>query len=56
MESAEWRRANQQADRTGGNREFSIPEQIEKLDELRRRGALTQAEFEAMKAELLDRL
>jgi uncharacterized membrane protein YdbT with pleckstrin-like domain len=45
-----------QADRIAGHRELSIPEQIEKLDELRRRGALTQAEFEATKAELLDRL
>jgi uncharacterized membrane protein YdbT with pleckstrin-like domain len=45
-----------QADRAAGRRELSIPEQIEKLDELRRRGALTQAEFEATKAELLDRL
>jgi uncharacterized membrane protein YdbT with pleckstrin-like domain len=45
-----------QADRMAGHRELSIPEQIEKLDELRRRGALTQAEFEATKAELLDRL
>jgi uncharacterized membrane protein YdbT with pleckstrin-like domain len=45
-----------QADRAAGRRELSIPEQIEKLDELRRRGALTQAEFDATKAELLDRL
>jgi uncharacterized membrane protein YdbT with pleckstrin-like domain len=45
-----------QADRAAGRQELSIPEQIEKLDELRRRGALTQAEFEATKAELLDRL
>jgi uncharacterized membrane protein YdbT with pleckstrin-like domain len=44
-----------QADRMAGHHELSIPEQIEKLDELRRRGALTQAEFEATKAELLDR-
>lgn len=33
-----------------------IPEQIEKLDELRRRGIITHAEFEAKKAQLLDRL
>jgi uncharacterized membrane protein YdbT with pleckstrin-like domain len=45
-----------QTDRTAGRQELSIPEQIEKLDELRRRGALTQAEFEATKAELLDKL
>jgi membrane protein YdbS with pleckstrin-like domain len=34
----------------------SIPEQIEKLDELRRRGVLTDAEFQAKKAELLGRM
>jgi hypothetical protein len=37
-------------------RALSIPEQIEKLDELRRRGVLSEAEFEASKADLLDRL
>lgn len=36
--------------------QFHIPEQIEKLDELRRRGIVTEAEFEAKKAQLLDRL
>ena len=35
---------------------LSIPEQIEKLDDLRRRGALTDAEFDEKKAELLKRL
>lgn len=44
------------ADRMAGNRQLSIPEQIEKLDELRRRGVLTGAEFEAKKKQLLDRL
>lgn len=34
----------------------SIPEQIEQLDNLRRQGALTDAEFEAKKRDLLDRL
>jgi len=34
----------------------SIPEQIEKLGELRDRGLLTQAEFDAKKTQLLDRL
>ena len=34
----------------------SIPEQIEKLGDLRDRGLLTQAEFDAKKAQLLDRL
>jgi uncharacterized membrane protein YdbT with pleckstrin-like domain len=36
--------------------ELSIPEQIAKLDELRRRGALTEAEFQAKKAQLLERM
>jgi uncharacterized membrane protein YdbT with pleckstrin-like domain len=34
----------------------SIPEQIERLDELRRKGLVTDAEFQAKKAELLDRM
>ncbi|MGH9124569.1 MAG: PH domain-containing protein [Acidimicrobiales bacterium] len=45
-----------QADRIAGRRELSIPEQIEKLDELRQRGVLTQAEFDAKKAQLLQRM
>jgi uncharacterized membrane protein YdbT with pleckstrin-like domain len=44
------------AERISGNRPLSIPEQIEKLDDLRRRGVLTGAEFEAKKKQLLDRL
>ncbi|HLY83759.1 MAG TPA: PH domain-containing protein [Acidimicrobiales bacterium] len=44
------------ADRMAGRRELSIPEQIEKLDELRGRGVLTQEEFDAKKAQLLDRM
>ena len=44
------------ADRMAGRPELSVPEQIEKLDELRRRGVLSQAEFDAKKAQLLDRL
>jgi membrane protein YdbS with pleckstrin-like domain len=39
-----------------GDRQLSIPEQIEKLDDLRRRGALSDAEFEAKKRQLLDRM
>ncbi|MCB0997474.1 MAG: PH domain-containing protein [Acidimicrobiales bacterium] len=35
---------------------LSIPEQIEQLDELRRRGVLSDAEFEAKKRDLLDRM
>ena len=48
---------NRKFDRAaGGGREASIPEQIDKLDDLRRRGVITQAEFDAKKAQLLDRL
>nr|MDQ2754854.1 PH domain-containing protein [Actinomycetota bacterium] len=36
--------------------QLSIPEQIEKLDELRQRGVITEGEFAAKKAQLLDRL
>jgi uncharacterized membrane protein YdbT with pleckstrin-like domain len=34
----------------------SVPEQIDKLDALRRRGVITQAEFDAKKAQLLERM
>ena len=44
------------AARASGSRELSIPEQLKKLDELRQRGVITQAEFEAKKAQLLDRM
>jgi uncharacterized membrane protein YdbT with pleckstrin-like domain len=36
--------------------QLSVPEQIEKLDELRQRGVISQAEFDAKKAQLLDRM
>jgi len=36
--------------------ETSIPDQIAQLDELRQRGAITQAEFDEKKAELLNRM
>jgi len=52
MERAEARTA----DRMAGRRELSIPEQIEKLDELRQRGAISQAEFDAKKTQLLERM
>lgn len=35
---------------------FSIPDQIEQLDRLRKAGALTEDEFQLKKAELLRRL
>ena len=44
------------ADRSGGRRETSPLEQLEKLEELRGRGVISQAEFDAKKAQLLDRL
>ena len=44
------------ADRQAGRRELSLPEQLEKLDELRQRGVISQAEFDAKKAQLLDRM
>ena len=44
------------ADRMAGRRELSIPEQIDKLDDLRSRGVISQAEFDAKKAQLLDRM
>ncbi|HEX2849785.1 MAG TPA: PH domain-containing protein [Acidimicrobiales bacterium] len=48
--------ATRDAHRASGQRELSVPEQIEKLDELRQRGVISQAEFEAKKAQLLDRM
>ncbi|MDQ6724998.1 MAG: PH domain-containing protein [Actinomycetota bacterium] len=44
------------ADRVAGRRELSPLEQLEKLEELRQRGVISQAEFEVKKAKLLDRL
>jgi uncharacterized membrane protein YdbT with pleckstrin-like domain len=52
MEAAQQR----DADRMAGRRELSVPEQLEKLDELRQRGVISQAEFDAKKAQLLDRM
>ncbi len=40
----------------GGGGQPSIPEQIERLDELRRKGLITDQEFAAKKAELLQRM
>ena len=37
-------------------RELSVPEQLEKLDELRQKGVISQAEFNAKKTQLLDRM
>ena len=48
--------AHRAADRQAGRRELSIPEQLEKLDELRQRGIITEDEFQAKKAQLLERM
>ncbi len=34
----------------------SVPDQIAQLDDLRQRGVITQAEFDAQKQQLLDRM
>jgi hypothetical protein len=39
-----------------GRRELSPLDQLEKLEELRQRGVISQAEFDVKKAKLLDRL
>jgi uncharacterized membrane protein YdbT with pleckstrin-like domain len=44
------------AERISGHHELSVPEQIEKLAELRDRGVLSPEEFEAKKAQLLERM
>ncbi|MEO7443641.1 MAG: PH domain-containing protein [Acidimicrobiales bacterium] len=44
------------AARASGTHQLSIPEQIDKLDELRQRGVISRAEFEAKKTQLLDRM
>ncbi|MDQ4091754.1 MAG: PH domain-containing protein [Actinomycetota bacterium] len=48
--------AARDADRMAGRRELSPLEQLEKLEELRQRGVVTQAEFDVKKQNLLDRL
>ena len=48
--------AARDADRMAGRRELSPLDQLEKLEELRQRGVISQAEFEVKKATLLDRL
>ena len=49
---------NRKTDKLGaavqsGNAQLSVAEQLEKLDDLRSRGAITPVEFEAEKAKLL---
>ena len=48
--------AGRDADRMAGRRELSPLEQLEKLEELRQRGVISQAEFDLKKQNLLDRL
>ena len=48
--------AARDADRIAGRRELSPLEQLEKLEELRQRGVISQAEFDLKKQKLLDRL
>lgn len=48
--------AGRHADRMAGHREISIPEQLETLDGLRQRGVISQAEFDAKKRQLLDKM
>jgi uncharacterized membrane protein YdbT with pleckstrin-like domain len=48
--------AARDADRMAGRRELSPLEQLEKLEELRQRGVISQAEFDVKKQNLLDRL
>jgi len=52
---AEIYRAINRGRRGAGSGELSVAEQLERLDALRRRGALSQMEFEKVKARLLDR-
>ena len=49
-------KAHDAARASGGGRELSVPEQLEKLDELRQRGVISQAEFDAKKTQLLERM
>jgi len=56
VEGLENRRLQRLGQAASGARQDSIPEQIEKLDQLRRQGVLTDAEFETKKRELLDRM
>lgn len=44
------------ATRAMERRDLTIPEQIQKLDELRQRGVITDAEFDVKKTQLLERM
>ncbi|MGH9122632.1 MAG: PH domain-containing protein [Acidimicrobiales bacterium] len=53
---ADARRASTAGPDNGARGAPSIPEQIQQLDDLRRQGIISQAEFDAKKRELLNRL
>ena len=46
----------EQDEHAGMGRELSLPEQLEKLDDLRKKGIIDEAEFNAKKASLLERM
>ncbi len=50
------RNQSRDMDRMAGSRPLSVPEQLEKLDDLRQRGVVSQAEFDAKKQQLLDQM
>lgn len=54
LESRKLQKMGQAA--SGGSAPESIPDQIEKLDQLRRQGVVTEEEFERKKRDLLDRM
>jgi len=56
IEANEQRTSDRSVGRVAGSREQSIPDQIERLAELRDRGVISAEEFERKKAELLDRM
>lgn len=56
MESNENRKFDRIGSRPGAAPAASVPEQIQQLDALRQQGLLTEAEFQAKKADLLNRM
>ena len=48
--------AARRSERSSGFREISIPDQLDKLDGLRQRGVISQAEFDVKKRQLLDKM
>ncbi len=50
------RERERDAARVAGHRPSSIPDQIDKLDQLRQRGVISQGEFDAKKTQLLERM